>query len=133
MARQSVLVVDDEVIWHRLLGRVLGESGYDVRTAATCAEGIKLAGQHNPDCIVLDFHLTDGDAVSVCSALKADKKTAGIPVVVFSSDPEAEITAYAECKAAYFVLKGPRAITDLPVVVGSVLSPAVPRNLIVKT
>lgn len=132
MARQSILVVDDEVIWHRLLGRVLRESSYEVRAAATCAEGVKLAALHNPDCIILDFHLTDGDAVAVCSALKADKKTARIPVIIFSSDPAAEITAYSECKADYFLLKGPGAITDLPLVVERVLSPAIPRNLIVE-
>ena len=130
MARQSVLVVDDEVIWHRLLARLLRELGYDVYTAATCTEGIKLAELHVPDCIVLDFHLTDGDAVQVCAALRTDKRTAQIPVIVFSSDPAAEITAYAECKAAYFVLKGTTSITDLPSVIGSVLAPSVQRNLI---
>mgnify|MGYP001290716874 CR=1 FL=1 len=130
--RKSILVIDDEVVWHRLLTRVLRELGYDVYTAATCAEGVRLAGLQKPDCIVLDFHLTDGDAVLVCAALKANEQTAGIPVVVFSSDPAAEITAYAECKAAYFVLKGTRSITDLPLVIGSVLSSGISRNLIVE-
>ena len=130
MARQSVLVVDDEIAWHRLLTRLLRGLEYDVYVAATCAEGIKLAELHNPDCIVLDFHLTDGDAVQVCSALKASDKTAQIPVVVFSSDPAAEITAYAECQAAYFVLKGATSMTDLPAVIGSILAPAAQRNLI---
>ena len=133
MARQSVLVIDDEVIWHRLLARLLRGLGYDVYTAATCAEGIRLAEAHKPDCVVLDFHLNDGDAVLVCSSLKANEQTAQIPVIVFSSDPAAEITAYAECKAAYFVLKGTTSMTDLPVVIGSVLAPTVKRNLIVET
>lgn len=130
MARQSVLVVDDEIAWHRLLTRLLRELEYDVYVAATCAEGIKLAELHNPDCIVLDFHLTDGDAVQVCAALKASDKTAQIPVVVFSSDPAAEIAAYAECRAAYFVLKGSNSMSVLPAVVESVLAPATRRNLI---
>lgn len=72
-------------------------------------------------------------AVQVCSALKANKKIAQIPVIVFSSNPAAEITAYAECKAAYFVLKGTTSITDLPSVIASVLAPGVQRNLIVET
>jgi len=132
MARQSVLIVDDKAIWHRLLGRLLCELGYDVYAAASCAEGLRLAGLRAPDCIILDFHLTDGDAVLVCAALKSNKKTALIPVVVFSSDPAAEITAYAECGAAYFVLKGPDSMTVLPAVIASVLAPSTKRNLIVE-
>jgi CheY-like chemotaxis protein len=122
MSGQSILVIDDEIIWHRLLKRLLGGLGYDVYAAVTCADGVKLAELHKPDCILLDFHLTDGNAVSVCSALKANKNVRKAPVIVFSSDPEAEKTAYAECKAVYFLLKGTRLVTDLPIVIGSVLS-----------
>lgn len=122
MANQSILVIDDEVVWHRLLARVLGELDYDVYAAATCAEGVRLAELRNPDCIVLDFHLQDGDAVSVCTALKANKTSAKIPVIVFSSDPGAEIAAYAECKAAYFIEKGPRLLNNLPIIVRGVLA-----------
>ena len=130
---QTILVIDDEVVWHRLLKNLLGGLGYTVYAAATCAEGVSLAELHKPDCIVLDFHLTDGDAVSVCQALKVSANSAKIPVIIFSSDPEAEITAYAECRAAYFILKGTRSITDLPIIIGNVLSPAIPRNLIIET
>jgi len=123
MAHQSILVIDDEAVWHRLLARVLGELDYNVYAASSCAKGVRLAEQHMPDCIVLDFHLKDGDAVSVCTALKAGKTSAKIPVIVFSSDPGAEIPAYAECKAAYFIEKGPRLITNLPVIIRGVLAP----------
>lgn len=123
MAQRSILIIDDEIIWHKLLRRLFNGAGYDVHTAATCADGIRLAELHKPDCILLDFHLTDGDAVSVCSALRADKKIKHPPVIIFSSDPEAEITAYADCKAAFFVLKGTKSVTDLPMIINSVLSP----------
>ena len=123
MARRSILIIDDAVIWRRLLRRVLSGTGYAVYAAATCAAGLKSAELHKPDCIVLDFHLTDGDAVSVCSALKANKSLQKTPVIICSSDPEAEITAYAECKAAYFILKGTRLVIDLPRVIEGVLSP----------
>ena len=123
MASQSVLIVDDEVIWHRLLGRLLRELGYDVHTAASCSDGVRLAELHSPDCIILDFHLGDGDAVKVCSKLKANPKTAQIPVIVFSSDPAVEITAYTECKAVCFVLKGSTSIADLTAAIHDTLCP----------
>ena len=124
MPQQSILVVDDEKLWHLVLGKFLGGAGYKVSAAATCAEGVRLVKLYKPDCILLDFHLTDGDAVSVCSILKADEATRKIPVIVFSSDPDVEITAYAQCHADYFLLKGPRSLESLLIIIGKILRPA---------
>jgi len=118
---RKILVIDDDLFWHRLLKRLFGEMDYDIHTAASCEDGIRQAEKHKPDCILLDFHLKDGDAVDVCAALKADGGKPKFPVIVVSSDPGAEITAYAECRADYFVLKGSRTMTILPKVVSEVL------------
>jgi CheY-like chemotaxis protein len=99
-----------------------------VYTAASCVEGIKMAVLHSPDCIILDFHLADGNAVHVCSRLKANENTAQIPVIVFSSDPAAEIMAYTECKATSFVLKGSAAISTLTTVICGILCPDMSHN-----
>lgn len=128
MAQRSILVIDDEVIWHGLLRKLLGGAGYNVYTAATCAEGVKLAEFHKPDCILSDFHLPDGDAVSVCSALRASENVKNIPVIIFSSDPDAEITAYAQCHAGSFILKGPAALAALTRAIESILRPIVPTG-----
>ena len=124
MTKRSILVIDDELIWHKLLKSLLGGMGYTVYAAGSGAEGLKLAGTHKPDCILLDFHLTDGDAVSVCSALKANSVVKNIPVIIFSSDATVEATAYIDCKAACFVLKGPRWLRGLSVALDHVLSSA---------
>ena len=121
MAQKKILVIDDDLFWHRLLKRLFGEAEYDVHTAASCEDGVRMAEKHRPDCILLDFHLKDGDAVDVCSALKADGGRPKFPVIVVSSDPGAEITAYAECRADYFVLKGSHTMMELPKIVGEVL------------
>ncbi|MHB0996018.1 MAG: response regulator [Elusimicrobiales bacterium] len=121
MARHSILVIDDDLLWRRLLKRLFGEMDYDIHTAANCQDGVLLAERHKPDCILLDFHLKDGDAVDVCAALKNGAERPRFPVIIVSSDPEAEITAYAECRADYFVLKGSHTMTVLPKVVSEVL------------
>jgi len=126
MKKRTILVIDDDLIWHRLIGRFLVDTGYKIYTAATCADGVKLAALHKPDCIVLDFHLTDGDAVCVCSAIKADEELKKIPVIIFSSDPCAEIAAYAQCQASYFLLKGTAALEALPAAIAEMLPPAFP-------
>lgn len=119
--RKKILVIDDDLFWHRLLRRLFGETDYDVHTAASCEDGLRLAEKHKPDCILLDFHLKDGDAVDVCAALKSGAERPRFPVIVVSSDPDAEITAYGECRAEYFVLKGSHTMMELPRIVGKVL------------
>lgn len=118
---RKILVIDDDLVWHRLLRRLFGETNYDVHTAASCEDGVRMAERHKPDCILLDFHLKDGDAVDVCTALKNGAERPRFPVIVVSSDPAAEITAYAECRADYFVLKGSQIMTELPRIVNEVL------------
>lgn len=53
-------------------------------------------------------------------ALKKEDGSLKFPVIVVSSDPEAEVTAYGECKAVCFVLKGARTITELTKAIGAV-------------
>ncbi len=118
---RKILVIDDDLFWHRLLKRLFGGTDYDVHTAASCEDGVRMATEHKPDCILLDFHLKDGDAVDVCTALKNGAERPRFPVIVVSSDPGAEITAYAECRADYFVLKGSHTMTELPRIVSEVL------------
>ena len=125
MAQKKILVIDDDLFWHRLLKRLFDDTDYDVHTAASCEDGVRQAEEHKPDCILLDFHLKDGDAVDVCTALKNGAERPRFPVIVVSSDPTAEITAYAECKADYFVLKGSQTMAELPRIVSEVLSNAV--------
>lgn len=119
--RKKILVIDDDPFWHRLLKRLFGEMDYDIHTAASCEDGLRLAEQRKPDCILLDFHLGNGDAVDVCVALKNGAERPKFPVIIVSSDPDVEITAYAECRANYFVLKGSHTMTVLPRVVSEVL------------
>lgn len=124
MLQRTILVIEDDMTWHKLLSRMLGGAGYKVLIVATCADGIKLAALHKPDCILLDFHLPDGDAVSVCSAMRSNEDTKEIPVIVFSSDPDAEEAACTQCKAVKFVFKGHGALLeDLRTAVDEILSP----------
>lgn len=121
MDKRKILVIDDDLFWHRLLRRLFAEGDYDVQCAASCREGVRLAEAYKPDCILLDFHLGDGSAVEVCTALKNGGERPGFPVIVVSSDPTAELTAYVECGADYFVLKGSHTMAELPRIVGEVL------------
>ena len=47
---------------------------------------LELAREHHPDLIVLDLHLPDIQGDVVLAQLRADPRTAGIPVVMCSAD-----------------------------------------------
>lgn len=123
MAQKTILIIEDETVWHNLLRRILDGAGYNIYIAASCADGVKLAELYKPDCILSDFHLPDGDAVCICSAIKANKKLKNIPIIIFSSDPGVEITAYEQCRANTFILKGLEALEALPVIIEKTLRP----------
>ena len=67
MNKPSILVIDEDPDCLRFIGdRALDKSTYRVFTASSCAEGIRLAAARRPDCILLDYHLRDGNATDVC-------------------------------------------------------------------
>jgi CheY-like chemotaxis protein len=85
-----VLVVDDNLGLLDLLQRFLPEPRYKVFPASTGADGLSLAGQVQPDVILLDLMMPDLNGWDVLQTLRADPRTREIPVVVCSvvSDPE---------------------------------------------
>lgn len=128
MVEPSILIIDDFPIWLRLLRRLLLAEGYAVHTAETCAEGLKLAGEVRPGCILLDFHLPDGDAVSFCAALRGNSSTRDIPVIIISGDQEMRMTALGTCRAAAFLEKGSRWVREVPKTLAVVLAGARPAG-----
>ena len=86
----KVLIVDD-VSTNRIVFKVkLTAAGYQTLMAADGASCLAQARAEQPDLILLDFALPDGDAAQVLRDLRSDPRTQGIPVVVFSADPDPE-------------------------------------------
>jgi CheY-like chemotaxis protein len=80
----TVLVIDDEPTARDMISRMLTKEGYRVVTAANGPDGLKLAGEVNPDVITLDIMMAGMDGWSVLSQLKANPVVADIPVVVIT-------------------------------------------------
>ncbi|HAN03959.1 MAG TPA: hypothetical protein DCQ25_01630 [Elusimicrobia bacterium] len=121
MEQKAVLVIEDSPAWQELHKRVMRAAGFSVHVSGTCTDGVRLAGLLRPDCIILDFHLPDGDAGSVCAELRQCETTKDIPVILFSSDPDAEIEAAASCGGASFMLKGWEQLSQLPTTIDRLL------------
>jgi putative two-component system response regulator len=84
-----VLCVDDTPEVLALIRRALGEE-YQVLTADNPGDAIALAlGQPTPDLILLDVDMPDVSGFEVCRALKAEAKSAAIPVIFLTSHTDA--------------------------------------------
>ena len=71
--RQRVLVVDDEGSITGALALILGEGGYEVRTAGSVAEGHALLLEGAPfDLVFTDLRLPDATGIELLERIKAD-------------------------------------------------------------
>jgi DNA-binding response OmpR family regulator len=86
--RRRVLVVDDEKDLVDLISYNLVRNGFDVLTAYNGNEALDVARRESPDLVVLDLMLPGIDGTEVARQLRADARTAGIPIVMLTAKGE---------------------------------------------
>jgi len=89
--RARIILVDDEADNRRIYGDLLAAEGYAVRRASSGDEAFALAVESPPDLILSDVSMPAGDGLSLLSRVRAEKKTARVPVVLMSgvrTEPE---------------------------------------------
>ena len=101
-AAATVLVIDDEAAARDLVQRALTKEGYGVQTAASGAEGLALARQLKPAAITLDVMMPGMDGWAALTALKADPRTADIPVIMTTIVDDKNL-GFALGAADYFI------------------------------
>jgi PAS domain S-box-containing protein len=82
-ATVSLLLIsaDDTPDNLRLLSTMLIEQGYEVRSVINGKMALMGAKAEPPDLILLDINMPQMNGYEVCQHLKADNKTAGIPII----------------------------------------------------
>ncbi len=86
--KYTILAVDDYEPHRYALGRVLQKAGFETLAAGTGAEALSQAAK-DPDLILLDIGLPDIGGLEVCDTLKADRRTADIPIIfITATHPE---------------------------------------------
>jgi threonine synthase len=86
-----VAIIDDNAEARRLIRRILQAQGeYTILEADNGKEGYELSRREVPDLVILDLMMPDMDGFQVLEALKADRTTAHIPVIVATAK---ELTA----------------------------------------
>ncbi len=86
----TLLYIEDNLANLSLVETILlARPGWRVLPALQAQLGIELAREHRPDVILLDLHLPDLPGVDVLRRLRADPRTAEVPVVIVSADATA--------------------------------------------
>jgi two-component system alkaline phosphatase synthesis response regulator PhoP len=114
MAREHVLVVDDEHDILELVQYNLEKEGYRVTAVATGEDALTAARSKLPDIVILDLMLPGVDGLDVCRRLQSDAATRGIPIVMLTAKgTEADVVAGLELGASDYVTKpfSPRVLT----------------------
>jgi two-component system cell cycle response regulator DivK len=82
---EQVLIAEDNQKNMKLFRDVLLAKGYRTLEATTGGEAVELAAEHEPDLVLMDIQLPDLDGVQALGRLRADERTAGIPVLALTA------------------------------------------------
>jgi two-component system cell cycle response regulator DivK len=85
MAGELILVVEDNEKNMKLFRDVLQATGYSPLEASTGEQALALAADHAPALVLMDIQLPDIDGTEALRRLRADERTAQIPVVALTA------------------------------------------------
>ena len=102
----TVLVADDDGDILKLLSRRLAHRGYRVVTAGSGQAALEQAFSAPPDAAVLDGMMPGMEGHEVCAALRADPRTAAVPVVLLTAKAaDADEREASEAGVDAFIVK----------------------------
>ena len=109
MSKNKILVVNDEAEFRAVICTFLEDKGYEVNAVATCAEAEHFWHVARPDLAVLDYDLSDGNALELLPRLKAIDSTA--PIIILTGHGSIDLAVEAIKSGAEHFLTKP---ADLP-------------------
>ena len=90
MANELILIIEDNERNRRLARDVLQFKGYRTLESETAEEGIRLAREHQPALILMDFHLPGMNGIDALQVLRRDAATSAIPAIVVTASAMTE-------------------------------------------
>ena len=81
----KILLVEDNEMNRDMLGRRLTRQGFVVSFAVDGPSGVAMASREMPDLILMDVALGDMDGWEATRLIKADPRTANIPVIALTA------------------------------------------------
>jgi DNA-binding response OmpR family regulator len=80
-----ILIVEDDPDIAELMARYLDKAGFITERTASGRDALHAVGARPPELIVLDLMLPHVDGLEVCRLLRANEKTAAIPIIMVTA------------------------------------------------
>jgi DNA-binding NtrC family response regulator len=111
MTSTSVLVVDDDAPFRKVLATELTRIAFAVETAASGAEALARCAAHEPDVVLLDLRLPDADGLGVLRALK--ERAIGAEVILLTGHGSIDTAIEAIREGAFDYVTKPCPLDEL--------------------
>jgi two-component system, OmpR family, alkaline phosphatase synthesis response regulator PhoP len=106
MAKESVLVIEDDEDIQELVSYNLTKEGYQTTCVGSGEEGLKTVKSKLPNLVLLDLMLPGIDGLEICKLIKADPKTQHIPIVMLTAKgEESDVVTGLELGAEDYITK----------------------------
>jgi DNA-binding NtrC family response regulator len=115
MHRERVLIVEGEKETCGVLRNYLEDKGYEVSTAGTCAATEQIWRARRADIAILDYSLSDGNALGLIPRLKAID--ASIPIIILTGYGSIDLAVEAVKLGAEIFLPKPAELSTLYVLI----------------
>jgi len=81
----TILVIDDDPSILRLIGVMLQRGGFQVELAGDGEDGLATAFRQPPDLVIADVMMPGLSGYQVCERLRADPRTAHVPIIILTA------------------------------------------------
>ncbi|MDQ3684154.1 MAG: sigma-54 dependent transcriptional regulator [Acidobacteriota bacterium] len=119
MARNKILIIDDESSVRFGICDYLEAKGYDVAEAGNCREAEESFRTARPDAVIADYLLPDGNALDLLPRLR--EIDAGVPVVILTGNASIDLAVQAIKEGAEQFLTKPVEMPALLVILQRIL------------
>jgi CheY-like chemotaxis protein len=105
--RPRILLAEDEVVLRQMLRDVLRFRGYDVAVAEDGDVCLRMVAEQRPDLVVLDIMMPNRDGYETAASLRADPRTASLPILALTALATPEVRERALKAGCDMVLTKP--------------------------
>lgn len=103
---KKLLIIEDEVLAITMLERILVKENYEIISATTGEEGLKLLEECQVDGVLLDLGLPDIDGLDLLKIIREQQATKHIPIIVVSAkEDEIDVILALEMGADDYIKK----------------------------
>ncbi|MDX5477187.1 MAG: sigma 54-interacting transcriptional regulator, partial [Cyclobacteriaceae bacterium] len=82
----KILLIEDDISYSRIIRNFLEKNGYTIISTNKVAEGLSLLKSHNPDLVITDYRLPDGNGMQILEAALQDANSTKTILITSYSD-----------------------------------------------